>query len=119
MQPVSSNVELPELPEARMEIRSEMRFPQQAATVAFLRPAATRWMMANCRPRVNTMERRAGAKLTAKGESKRCSREFDVANAVGFRALGRAISGLKRIRGSVFHPRKYLKRWMYGSWLKA
>ncbi len=31
MYSVSSNVQLPVLPEARMEIRNEMRFPQDAA----------------------------------------------------------------------------------------
>ena len=49
---LSSNVELPELPDARIEMRNAMRFTPSAAQDQSS-AAASQWMMANCCGQVN------------------------------------------------------------------
>src|SRR3984957_3478393 len=55
--PDSSNVELPVLPEARMDMRNEIGFPQCWRASEIRANAAPQWIMANCGTRVNTKSR--------------------------------------------------------------
>lgn len=51
--PDSSNVALPVLPEAKMDMRNEIRIPQFRRANTLPAKCSAEWIMANCCARVN------------------------------------------------------------------